>query len=342
MPVQTRSHRFEILYPETHQPLSSLTHPGHLYPRGTLKSGLREIPFYQPIGRYQLRETAAVSIYSRPRSTDDDGSCEIHLVKASGPHYIPGDMEIWPIYHRAVNEVLHRYPEAAQAAVEACLRIRREYTGRKFRRLAARVTASVTRPIPANPLPKGCFLHSEDEQQSCALLGEYLHATAPSTATNATSSPKPSTPNGASSAIGSPKAPNSKSPSPETKPPTVRNSPAPIAPPTSPMPSPNRRTSSKISASCKRNANLLLTTLHQTNPSQHPREYNGSPNEPTAPTTSQPSPNEAKPTTKPTVNSSKTAATAWVLESSLSGGRIGEANISRKQSWGSRQRATRA
>jgi hypothetical protein len=87
----------------------------------------------QPFPHYELRETPESSTYSRPRREHEDGSYEIHLVKASDPHYIPGDMEIWPIYHPAVSDVLRRYPEAAKAAVEACLRIRTEYTGRKNR-----------------------------------------------------------------------------------------------------------------------------------------------------------------------------------------------------------------
>jgi hypothetical protein len=93
------------------------------------------MPRYQPIARYQLRETPTNSTYSHPQRNHDDGSYEIHLVKASDPHYIPGDMEIWPIYHRAVSDALRRFPEAAKAAVEACLRVRDEYTGRKNRDL---------------------------------------------------------------------------------------------------------------------------------------------------------------------------------------------------------------
>jgi hypothetical protein len=51
---------------------------------------------------------------------------------------------------------------------------------KKFRHIPAKVTTIATKPtIPANPLPKGCFLHSEDEHQFCTLLGEYLRTYQP-------------------------------------------------------------------------------------------------------------------------------------------------------------------
>jgi hypothetical protein len=90
---------------------------------------------YQPTARYQLIESATYSAYSRPRRDHADGSYEIHLVKATDPHYIPGEMEIWPIFHDAINQALEDHPAAAQAAVAACRQVQKEYEGRKNRDL---------------------------------------------------------------------------------------------------------------------------------------------------------------------------------------------------------------
>ncbi len=47
---------------------------------------------------------------------------------------------------------------------------------KKIRRIPAKVISIATKPtIAANPLPPGCFLHSEDEYQFRILLGEYLN-----------------------------------------------------------------------------------------------------------------------------------------------------------------------
>jgi hypothetical protein len=48
------------------------------------------------------------SKYSRPRREHSDGSYEIHIVKADEPNYIPGDIELWPVFHAEMAATLRR------------------------------------------------------------------------------------------------------------------------------------------------------------------------------------------------------------------------------------------
>jgi hypothetical protein len=90
---------------------------------------------YETRSPYEIREEVGYSRFSRPRPAHDDGTYEIHLVKASDPHYIPADMEIWPLYYRAIGDALTNYPEAFKAASEAYLKLRQEHAGKQKRDL---------------------------------------------------------------------------------------------------------------------------------------------------------------------------------------------------------------
>ena len=81
---------------------------------------------YEPRSRYELRTGVDFSAYSRPRRVHEDGTYEIHLVKAADPHYIPPDMDIWPLYYQAIAGVLRHYPDALEAATEAYVQLRKE------------------------------------------------------------------------------------------------------------------------------------------------------------------------------------------------------------------------
>ena len=56
---------------------------------------------YQPVHFYQLLPAQAYSVFSRPRRAPQ-ASYEIHFVKSTDPHYIPDDLEAWPLYHRCL------------------------------------------------------------------------------------------------------------------------------------------------------------------------------------------------------------------------------------------------
>ncbi len=88
---------------------------------------------YLPLALYHLLPEPAISQYSRPRREHPDGSYEIHLVRASDPLYIPGDIELWPIFHTRILQAIGDFPDALQAALEAYTQVRQEYTGRKNR-----------------------------------------------------------------------------------------------------------------------------------------------------------------------------------------------------------------
>ncbi len=90
---------------------------------------------YAPQAHYELVPSGEFSRYSRPRRVHPDGSYEIHLVQAADPHYIPNDLEVWPLYHQAVNQVMFRFPEAAEAALEAYRVLREKLTGLQNRDL---------------------------------------------------------------------------------------------------------------------------------------------------------------------------------------------------------------
>ena len=90
---------------------------------------------YHPLALYDLLPDPAISRYSRPRREHPDGSYEIHLVRASDPLYIPGDIELWPIFHSRILQAIGDFPDAVQAAQAAYLQVRQEYTGRKNRDL---------------------------------------------------------------------------------------------------------------------------------------------------------------------------------------------------------------
>ena len=89
---------------------------------------------YQPRAHYELNSEATYSVYSRPRRPENaDGSYEIHLVKADNPHYIPGDVELWPILYEAICRELDKYPTASEGIARACRQVRDDYRGRKNR-----------------------------------------------------------------------------------------------------------------------------------------------------------------------------------------------------------------
>jgi hypothetical protein len=85
---------------------------------------------YQPLHRYQLRTGTTYSAYSLPDRTADE-TCEIHLIKAEDPGYIPGDMEVWPLYHRTILGALQRFPDAHRAAIEAVRKTQQEIKGKE-------------------------------------------------------------------------------------------------------------------------------------------------------------------------------------------------------------------
>jgi hypothetical protein len=85
---------------------------------------------YELRARYELRDDTTHSTYSRPQPAHDDGTYEIHLVKASDPDYIPADLEIWPLYYRAIGDALRDYPDAYKAASAAYLKVRQEHQGK--------------------------------------------------------------------------------------------------------------------------------------------------------------------------------------------------------------------
>ena len=84
---------------------------------------------YAPQARYELVPREEFSRYSRPRRVHPDGSYEIHLVPAADPHYIPNDLEVWPLYHQALNKVMFQFPDAAEAALKAYGLLREKLTG---------------------------------------------------------------------------------------------------------------------------------------------------------------------------------------------------------------------
>ena len=84
---------------------------------------------------YPLLPREELSRYSRPRRHHSDGSYEIHLIPASDPHYIPNDLEVWPLYHQALNKVMFEFPDAAQAALQAYSLVREKLTGLQNRDL---------------------------------------------------------------------------------------------------------------------------------------------------------------------------------------------------------------
>jgi hypothetical protein len=89
----------------------------------------------QRLTPHDLVPRGRCSKYSAPRREHPDGSYEIHLVKADSPHYIPGDIEIWPVYHTAILDAIQTFPEAAAAAFAAYTKVREEYAGRRNRDL---------------------------------------------------------------------------------------------------------------------------------------------------------------------------------------------------------------
>jgi hypothetical protein len=89
---------------------------------------------YQPLACYDLLPDATTnSRYSRPRHEHPDGSYEIHLVKADDPGYIPGDIELWPIFHSRILQAIRPFPDATRAAHDAYLQVLKDHTGRKNR-----------------------------------------------------------------------------------------------------------------------------------------------------------------------------------------------------------------
>ncbi len=63
----------------------------------------------------------------------EDGSYEIHLVKAVDPLYIPNDFEIWPLYQAAMIEALERHPAVSDDAYAAYLKVREQHQGKRNR-----------------------------------------------------------------------------------------------------------------------------------------------------------------------------------------------------------------
>lgn len=90
---------------------------------------------HQPFAHQHLIPEPAGSKYSPPRRDHPDGSYEIHLVRAADPHYIPGDIELWPIFHSRILNAIADFPDALQAAHDAYTQAVQEYTGRKNRDL---------------------------------------------------------------------------------------------------------------------------------------------------------------------------------------------------------------
>ena len=88
---------------------------------------------YQPQSRHALRETTTYSRYSHPRRDHEDGTYEIHLIKASDPAYIPEDAEAWPLYYRAIINTLCAHPDIHRQCIAAVENTRAELQGRQNR-----------------------------------------------------------------------------------------------------------------------------------------------------------------------------------------------------------------
>jgi len=86
-----------------------------------------------PIALPPLCPEPASSRYARPRREHPDGSYEIHLVRADDPFYIPGDIELWPIFHSRILQAIGDFPDALQAALAAYQQVHQEFVGRKNR-----------------------------------------------------------------------------------------------------------------------------------------------------------------------------------------------------------------
>jgi hypothetical protein len=87
-------------------------------------------------------DAPASSAFSRPRRERPDGSYEIHLVKANDPTYMPGDLEVWPLYYRAIVDCLVPYRDAHDAVLKA------------FRDTRAKLTGFENRDAPPGSTPR--------------------------------------------------------------------------------------------------------------------------------------------------------------------------------------------
>jgi hypothetical protein len=76
---------------------------------------------------------------------------EIHLIRAADPAYVPPDSELWPLYFRAVIEILERHP-AVHEEVSAALDIVCEKV-KGLRALPPLPVGAPPRPNEPNPLP---------------------------------------------------------------------------------------------------------------------------------------------------------------------------------------------
>ncbi len=54
---------------------------------------------------------------SRPAELSE--SNQIYLIQADDSTYLPPDLEVWPIHHAAILELLRHHPVICDAAVEA-------------------------------------------------------------------------------------------------------------------------------------------------------------------------------------------------------------------------------
>ena len=81
---------------------------------------------YQPASRYHVLPGLTYSAFSRPRREQPDGTYQSHLVTFQNPAYSPSDLEAWPIYYEAIQEILVNYPDAA---IEAIRETRKKLAG---------------------------------------------------------------------------------------------------------------------------------------------------------------------------------------------------------------------
>ena len=90
---------------------------------------------YQPIHFYQLLPAQTYSVFSRPRRAPQ-APYEIHFVKSTDPHYIPDDLEAWPLYHRCLLNFLAEYRDIFDKAVKAVEVLRQKLKGLENRDIA--------------------------------------------------------------------------------------------------------------------------------------------------------------------------------------------------------------
>jgi len=83
----------------------------------------------EPLAVYCPLPVTGHSAYSQPPSRLADGTYEIHLIKGDDPAYIPSDLEVWPLYHRAIVQALEDFPAARLACVEAVKTCRQRIKG---------------------------------------------------------------------------------------------------------------------------------------------------------------------------------------------------------------------